>query len=77
MIVVDPEAVQRQLWVLATGGGTAILSIGSGCDLELEPHLTEDDIIGCPEFEIRPAFREKLEIGQAVEELLQSLDRED
>ena len=59
-----------------TGGGTFI-SFGTGCELELEPHPNEDDIIGCSEFELRPTFRERLEIGQAVEELIQSLDEKD
>ncbi len=58
-------------------GVTADLAKSAGCELELEPHPTEYDIIGCPEFELRPTFRERLEIGQAVEELMQSPDRED
>jgi len=48
--------------LLASGGGTFI-SFGTGCELELEPHPTEDDITGCSEFELRPTFRERLEIG--------------
>ena len=59
--------------LLASGGGTFI-SIGGGCELDLKPNPTQDDIIGCLEFELRPTFREKLEIGQAVEELIQSLN---
>ena len=62
--------------IKAGGGGSTILSVSFECELNLEPDPTEWDPIGCREFDPRPEVKEKLKIGMAIEDLIQSLDEE-
>ena len=56
----------------AGGGGFAVISLVPVCELGLDPEPTDEDPIGCSEFACLPEIQEKLEIGQAVEELIRN-----
>ena len=73
MAVLSLPCIACEHFDLGTGGsGFSVISLVPVCNLGLDPEPTDEDPIGCSEFACLPEIQEKLEIGQAVEELIRN-----
>jgi len=74
MAVLSTPCIACERFTFGTsGGGFAFFSLVPVCKLGLDPEPTDADPIGFSEFALKPNLQAKLEIGQAVEDLIRNV----